>query len=242
MSWRNENELKLENQCYEDRYREVEGDILCNIKKHEPYLDIDYEELQNFSFVQSEAEEDNTHFSMTNPNLLDLDLEGSDNVSNAPVVSIIIDNFLLPDEQFYEIFSQLNEGQQHLFNFIMQYALHCKLAEKNNELPPIPFQIFLSEFAGVGKSFLIKAITEYLKRVLRYPNQNPDQPSVFVTSSTGKAATGINGITLHSAFHLPVKSGLKSHEYKKPSDETLHMLRNKYQYLKVLITDEISMI
>ena len=105
--------------------------------------------LQNFSFVQSEAEEDNTHFSMTNPNLLDLDLEGSDNVSNAPVVSIIIDNFLLPDEQFYEIFSQLNEGQQHLFNFIMQYALHCKLAEKNNELPPEPLQILLVEVLGL---------------------------------------------------------------------------------------------
>ena len=63
-----------------------------------------------------------------------------------------------------------------------------------------------------------------------------------MTASTGKAVTGINGITLHSAFYLPVKSGLKSFEYKKPSDETLHMLRNKYQYLKVLITDEISII
>ena len=85
-------------------------------------------------------------------------------------------------------------------------------------------------------------ITEYLKRVLRYSNQNLDHPSVLVTASTGKAATGINGITLHSAFHLPVKSGLKFYEYKKPSDETLHMFRNNYQYLKVLIIDEISMI
>ena len=48
-------------------------------------------------------------------------------------------------------------------------------------------------------------------------------------------------MVLHSAFHLPVKSRLKSFEYKKPSDETFHMLRNKYQYLKVLIIDEISM-
>ena len=109
-------------------------------------------------------------------------------------------------------------------------------------MPPKSFQIFLSGGAGVGKSFLINAITEYLKRVLRYPNQNLDQPSVLVTASTGKAATGINGVTLHSAFYLPVKSGLKSYKYKKPSDETLHMLRNKYQYLKVLITDEISII
>ena len=223
--------MKQDNQSYGDRYKEVEGDILCNIKKHEPYLDINYEELQNFNFVQSDEEEDNAEFSMINPNLLDLDLEDSDNVINATAVSTIIDNLLLPNEQFYEICFQLNEGQQHLFSFIMQYALHCKLAEINNKSPPKPFQIFLSGGAGVGKSFLIKAITEYLKRVLRYPNQNLDQPSVLVTASTGKVATDINGIALHSAFQLPLKSGLKSYDYKKPSDETLyHMLRSKYQY------------
>ena len=59
-----------------------------------------------------------------------------------------------------------------------------------------------------------------------------------MTASTGKAATDINGITFHSAFHLLVKS----YEYKKPNDETLHMLRNNYQYLKVFIIDEILMI
>ena len=78
-------------------------------------------------------------------------------------------------------------GKQHLFNFIMQYALYCRLAGKNNELPPKPFQIFLNGGAGAGKNFLIKAITEYLKRVLRYPNQNLDQQSVLVTASTGKS-------------------------------------------------------
>ena len=63
-----------------------------------------------------------------------------------------------------------------------------------------------------------------------------------MTAFTEKAATGINGITLHPAFHLPVKSGLSSYDYKKPNDETLHMLRKKYQYLKVLIIDKISVI
>ena len=48
---------------------------------------------------------------MINPNLLDLDLEDCDNVSNAPVLPTIIENLLLPNEQFYEICSQLNEGQ-----------------------------------------------------------------------------------------------------------------------------------
>ena len=101
MPWRNENELKKGSQSYEDRYKEVEGDILCNIKKHEPYLDINYEELQNFNFVQSDEEEDNAEFSMINPNLLDLDLEDSDNVINATAASTIIGNLLLPNKEFY---------------------------------------------------------------------------------------------------------------------------------------------
>ena len=78
---------------------------------------------------------------MTNSIFLNLDLEHSDNASSTLVVSIITDNLLLPDEQFSKIYSQLNEGQQHLFIFIMQYALSCKLAEKNIQLPPKPFQI-----------------------------------------------------------------------------------------------------
>ena len=75
----------------------------------------------------------------TSFNLLDIDLEGSDSVSNAPVVSTVTDKILLLNEQLHEICSQLNEGQQHLFNFIIQRALHCKLTEKKNDLPPKRF-------------------------------------------------------------------------------------------------------
>ena len=62
MPWRNENGLKQENQSYEDRFKEIGGDILCDIKKHEPYLGIEYKELQNFNFVQSDEGEDNAEF------------------------------------------------------------------------------------------------------------------------------------------------------------------------------------
>ena len=172
MPRRNESELKQDNQSYEDRYKEIEGNILCNIKKHEPYLDIDYDELQNFNFAQSE-EEGNVEFSMINPNFLDLDFEDSDSMSNVPVVSAIIDNFLIPNKKFYEICSQLNEGQHHLFHFIIQYALHCKLTGKNNELPPKPFQLFLSGGGGVGKSLIIKAVNEYLKTSFEMSKPEP---------------------------------------------------------------------
>ena len=118
MPWRNDNELKQDNQSYEGRYKEVEGDILGNIKKHELYMDIDYEDLQNFHSVQSDDEGDNAEFSMINPNWLDLD-DSDSSVNNAPAMSTRIDNVSLPNEQFYEICSQLNEGQQHLFKFTM---------------------------------------------------------------------------------------------------------------------------
>ena len=75
-------------------------------------------------------------------------------MSNAPLVPTVIDSLLLPNEPFYQICSKLNEGEQYL-NFIMEYALHCKLAEKNNELPLKPFQIFLRGGAGIRKSFLV---------------------------------------------------------------------------------------
>ena len=61
-------------------------------------MDIDYEKLQNFNFVQSDEEEDNAEFSIINPNLLDLDLEDSDSVSNATGVSTIINSLLFPNE------------------------------------------------------------------------------------------------------------------------------------------------
>ena len=87
---------------------------MCNIKKHEPYLDIDIEEFQNFDFVQSDEGEDSAKFSMINPDLLNLDLEDNGSVSNAPVVSTIIDNLSLSNEPFYEICPQLNDGQKLL--------------------------------------------------------------------------------------------------------------------------------
>ena len=59
--------------------------------------------------------------------LFDLYLEDSDSVSNPLVVSTIIENLLLSLEQFYKLSSQLNEAQENQFNFIMQYALQCKL-------------------------------------------------------------------------------------------------------------------
>ena len=104
--------------------------IFCNIKKHESYLDIDYEQLRNFNFVQSDEIVDNAEFSMIILNLLDLDLEDSDNVSNLLFVSTIIDNLPLPNEQLYEIYSQLNKAASVKFYNTACIALQISRKEK----------------------------------------------------------------------------------------------------------------
>ena len=84
---------------------------MCNISRDEPILD-------NLNFFQSDKQEEyNVESTMINPDLLDLDLEDGDHVNNALVASatvyfllITYNNLLLPNQQFYEIFSQLNEG------------------------------------------------------------------------------------------------------------------------------------
>ena len=81
--------------------------------------------------------------------------------------------------------------------------MKCNTAFKNNDEEPESFYVHTGT-AGVGKSFLINAITEYVKRNPMYHGQKLEQPSIVATTSTGKVACHINGLTLHSAFHLQI--------------------------------------
>ena len=84
------------------------------------------------------------------------------------------------------------------------------LHKENDDIEPDPFHIFLSGDAGVGKTFLVNVIIEYLKKTLVFPGQNSDEePSIAVTASTGKAACNINGTTVHTAFQLPLYGQIK---------------------------------
>ena len=126
--------------------------------------------------------------------------------------------------------SQLNEGQQDLFNYIMKWGTQYMLNKDNDEIEPDPFHIFLSGGAGVGKSFLVNVIIEYLNKTLMFPGQNSDEhPSIAVTASTGKAACNINGTTLHSAFGLPLHGQNQFPKTELKGKELQH-LQVKYKY------------
>ena len=245
LPWRNEDELLGDHETYEINYKAVKSQILSNIKNHEPFEDINFEDLPRpyENDTSDEEESQDNEFSIYDPSLIDLDDDSNTESQSHSAAASSVEIISMSNETFYEMCSQMNEKQHYLFNFIMKYAVECRYSERNDTIAPSPFNIFLSGGGGVGKSFLIKLLTEFLRRIFRYLEQLLDkQPSVCVTASTGKAATNINGTTVHSAFQLPIRRAGRSFEYTKAGSERIHVLRNKYKYLKVLIVDEISML
>ena len=68
-------------------------------------MDIDYEELEIVNVVQWDGEEnDNAEFSMIKPDLLDQDLEESNDVSHTPAALAIVAK-LLPLNQQWNMFT-----------------------------------------------------------------------------------------------------------------------------------------
>ena len=245
LPWRNEDNLIDGCSSYKEKFDQVETDIESNIQRHDCFFGIlDDEDMMNniYGSHDDDSDEDviDDEFCMLNPDLLDLEVEPDSTPNNCTVPSSTVENISISREEFYEMCSQLNTGQQYLFNYVLKYTQELMLNKRNDLPDPEPFYLFLTGGAGVGKSFLAKCLIEYLKKTLKYCGQNfSQQPSVAVTASTGKAATNVDGRTLHSAFLLPVK------DYQKktaPSRKKVQTLQETYEYLKTLVIDEISMV
>ena len=98
--------------------------------------------------------------------------------------------------------------------------------------------IFIHGVGGCGKSLLINLLCdlgEYYFRKIKPGDLK--KPVTLKTAPTGKAASNINGQTLHTAFNLPF-----GNKDLTLNDETRHKLRTKFEYLKILFIDEISMV
>ena len=76
----------------------------------------------------------------------------------------------------------------------MKNVQQLMLNERNKPLNPDPFYIFLTDGADVGKIFLVKCLTEYMKKNLKFPKQIfSEELSLAVTASTSKTVTNVNG-------------------------------------------------
>lgn len=75
-------------------------------------------------------------------------------------------------------------------------------------------------------------------RILQQPRDNPDYPTILLTSPTETASYNIGGITLHAALHLP-----QGKYYSLRSNPSLFStFQLTMSQLKILVIDEISMV
>ena len=138
----------------------------------------------------------------------------------------------MSEDEFLDLCRRLNLIQRRIF----LHTLHCFKTNKQ-----LPMYLYIGGGAGVGKSTLIKALYEGLVRYFNsLPSTNPDTTKVLLTAPTGKAAHNIHGMTLYSAFALPVTEF--GGEMPNLSSSVLNTLRSKLLCLKLIIIDEISMV
>jgi ATP-dependent exoDNAse (exonuclease V), alpha subunit - helicase superfamily I member len=105
----------------------------------------------------------------------------------------------------------------------------------------VPLRIFLSGSAGVGKSTVINALYQSVTKYFDdLPGGNKDKIVVLLTAPSGKAAFLINGVTLHTAFALPVSQF--SGSMPELSADIANSIREKLFHAKLFIIDEISMV
>lgn len=101
---------------------------------------------------------------------------------------------------------------------------------------------FVTGGAGVGKSFLIKLLCEFLQRAYTGRQNSP----IVLTAPTGVAAFNIAGNTLHSALKLPVEhfrnTGRARVSYRPLNGRQVAELRARWLGVEWLEIDEISMV
>ncbi|XP_033741835.1 uncharacterized protein LOC117328415 [Pecten maximus] len=125
----------------------------------------------------------------------------------------------LSNNEFLDLVRKLNREQREFFNHVLHWV------KTKDE----PLYAFLTGVAGVGKSVVIKALEQALRRYLcSEEGENPENCRVLLCAPTGKAAHNINGTTIHAAFKILPNRSFDS--YTVDSD-TLNTLRVKYRNL-----------
>jgi len=246
-SWRDEENLLQGANSFEDRFNVLQEEILQNKTGFDNLGEAllaaqeEIDEQSVLSAVDSVAPSARQTEDDAFINKLDSDTFGCDknethdfgleiNCASAQSSDFMIPNRMSSDE-FFMYVQKMNSSQR-------QFVLHILHLVKTSALP---FTIFLSGGAGVGKSYVLKMIYQALLRYFdTVPGENIDDVKVLLTAPTGKAAYNIKGTTLHSAFGIPANHSLAT--YQHLGNSRLNSMRTKFAKLQVIIIDEVSMV
>ena len=126
---------------------------------------------------------------------------------------------------------QLNAKQRLFYDMIRPHYL-----QKLDGASPPPLLIHLDGHAGTGKSHVIGMLSAHLAQLVAQQTP-PCLDPVLRAASTGVAAHGISGRTLHSLFRLPPKA-----IWAQLSVTQLHSMRALVKGFHYLVIDEKSML
>lgn len=245
--WRDETDLISGCNSYEESFRAKQEEINFNKKSYERCA-VDYKSVQEIdaenlagvvnaesSYQNSVDMEESTHtssrFDCFDPGeganeTYDLgeDLGIGKKCSGVEVLP----HKEITNDVYFQQMQGLNNEQRTFFYHILHMV----------KIKSLPFYTFLSGGGGVGKSVVVRSIYQGL---LKYFNHchSEDTIKLLLCAPTGKAAYNIGGVTIHSAFSIPANQGF----HFKPLDmQQLNTMRARFQSLKVVIIDEISMV
>ena len=101
---------------------------------------------------------------------------------------------------------------------------------------PTPVRMTILGGAGVGKTATIKIITYHAEKILRKAGDHPHKPRIIICAPTGKAASLIDGQTMHTAFNFQFGG---ANEHNPLSDKKKAEMRELYSEVKLIIIDAL---
>ena len=135
----------------------------------------------------------------------------------------------MTDSEYMQLMQSLNIKQSELCTHVL------KAVDTQND----QMCIFIEGGAGVGKTQVAKAIYQSLEKFYSsQPGENPDDLHAIILAPTGMAAYHINGNTIHSGLHIDINKK----DATPLSYSELNTLRSKYNKIKAVFFDEISMV
>jgi hypothetical protein len=253
--WRNENDLYHNdyNQCFE-LYNLNLDKINTNKQKLFPHKN---NLIKAREFLQKQEQEtdigDNINSNIEQQNADDINQGFDENDQYNHIYPDLLENSeenILPEKSKYKAIDisnqdemlksaqKLSKDQRFAFNLVLDFCKsimrHRKTPHPNIE-PPL---LIIHGGAGTGKSKLIHDISTWAEHTFTTSNDRQlTQPYIIRLAPTGKAASLIDGITLHSAFNFPF-----GNDFISLSDQLRDTYRTMLKYLQIVIIDEISMV